>query len=365
MEELDLMRSHFPRLAAFTAGTALSVACLLPQSVAAQSNANVPCTYKLGFNALVQTLSSDVVGSCLENEYFNQYNGNAEQRTDHGLLYWRKSDNTSAFTDGMTTWLDSSYGIQVRMNTDDPFDWETVGIMVPAYPVGNSLLPAIVGAPSPTAAPPGPSAAAPLGQAAAPATDATTTSQAIQPPAPRAPEITPLIRDSGPVNWRNRDLTNADRRDIDLVNADMYHAKLVGADFSYSRLGGASLMAAEITRAVFFATDLTQVRAMGVFSNSSPTTPGPNFAKALLNNARFSYAKLPYSDFRQADMRDSDFSHAILVGSDMRGAALRHADLSKADLDKVDFTGADLTCVNLTQAHITITTIFRDAKLGC
>lgn len=372
------MLSRFPRWAALAAATALTVTSVLPQGAAAQSYADQPCTFKLGFSNLVEVLSSDLVGSCVRNEYFNTHNGNAEQLTSNGLLYWRKSDNTTAFTDGMTTWLASPYGIQVRLNTEPAYDWEVVGLLTPAAdtsfaPVISTSSAAIVQAPaavlqgpavlqSPQANGGTPARVLPaeLGSGPSSVSDSTMTSTPVRTTAPRDPEITPSFFDVGPANLRNADLTKADRRELSLVNADLYHAKLVSADFSYANLSGASLIGAEVTRAVFFGTDLTQARGMGMLSNSSLNTPGPNFGKAKLKNAKFSFAKLPFSDFRQADMSYSDFSHASLYGSDLRSASLKCADFSYANLDKVDLTGTDLTGAKL-PANIATNTTWKNA----
>jgi Pentapeptide repeats (8 copies) len=315
------MRSRFPRWAALTAATALTLVSVLPQSVAAQSATPVatlePCMFQLGFGTLAGLVSPDVVGACLENETLNPSNGNVEQRTTRGLLYWRKSDNTTAFTNGHMTWLNGPFGVQARLSTETPFEWETLGDMTPADQSGVTLAPL---------APTSPPSAGPALSAPAPVS---------------APPVS-----SGPVNLRNADLTNADRRGQDLVNADAFHAKLVGADFTGANLTGASLAAADVTRAIFNAANLTRVQAIGVVSTSNRiTNAGPSFKDALLSEAKFGQAKLAYADFRSADLRNADLSRANLIGADLRGA-----NLSGADLSQVNFTEANLSGANLTGA---------------
>src|SRR5918912_710996 len=102
------MRSRFPRWAALTAVTGLSLASMLPQSAAAQLAPS--CTFRTpGFGDFVQALSPDIVGSCRENEHSNPYNGNVEQLTMNGLLSWRPCDGITLFTDGYITWLNGPY----------------------------------------------------------------------------------------------------------------------------------------------------------------------------------------------------------------------------------------------------------------
>ncbi len=65
-----------------------------------------------------------VVGDCLENEHHNPENGDALQRTGGGLLVWRKADNWTAFTDGITTWIAGPAGLASRPNGGPLFQWE-------------------------------------------------------------------------------------------------------------------------------------------------------------------------------------------------------------------------------------------------
>jgi hypothetical protein len=269
----------------------------LPQSAAAQTTMPVatvpPCSFNLGFAALAQATPPNVVGECLENEHFNPSNGNVEQQTTRGLLYWRKSDNMTAFTDGSTTWLNGPLGVQARLNVDPPFDWENLA-PAPAAPVDTRASVAT----GPVIAP-APRAAAPV---------------VVQAPPPVAPPVTTPPVTSGAVNQRNSDLTSADRRGANLANSDFFHAKLVGTDFTSANLSGASLVEADVTRAIFAQADLTRVQATNLTSTSSLSVAGPSFFQAHLNDAKLGQAKLQFADFRQADLRGADLSYVNLRG---------------------------------------------------
>src|ERR1051326_5929896 len=111
------MRMRFPRWAAVTAATALSLASVLPQSVAAETapSGGSTCTFDFGFAEFLQSVSPDVVGSCLGPPRGNA-NGNIEQLTTNGLLFRRTWDGTSEFTDGSITWLNGPLGGGIRSN---------------------------------------------------------------------------------------------------------------------------------------------------------------------------------------------------------------------------------------------------------
>jgi hypothetical protein len=81
------------------------------------------CQYVLGFATLANMLPQQT-GQCVDNQFFNTSNGDAEQHTaTGGLLVWRKADNWTAFTDGYHTWINGPDGLQERLNTDR-FPWE-------------------------------------------------------------------------------------------------------------------------------------------------------------------------------------------------------------------------------------------------
>src|SRR5450756_1909281 len=86
-------------------------------------------TFKLGFAALAGQIPG-VVGTPVENEYFNLSNGNSEQHTTKGLMVWRKADNWTAYTDGYMTWVNGPAGVQSRLNTER-FPWESDGRPAP------------------------------------------------------------------------------------------------------------------------------------------------------------------------------------------------------------------------------------------
>jgi uncharacterized protein YjbI with pentapeptide repeats len=265
-------------------------------------------------------VSADIVGSCRENERPNPYNGNVEQLTANGLLYWRACDNITGFTDGNVTWINGPVGLQNRLSTDAPFDWEPISACV-------------VGRPSTPEAPVAP-APAPLAPAPTPI------------PTPPAPVIpiwpTPEPCPLNTVNIRNGDLSNLDRRGVNYMCADAYHAKFAGADFSAANLAQATLEGADVSRVIFYGARMT----LAVLR--STTGGGTNFGGADMRGAKLSTAKLPNSDFRYADLNSADLSRAVVSGSDLRGADLRGADLSQSN-----FSGANLTGANLCGADIT------------
>jgi hypothetical protein len=80
------------------------------------------CEFKLGFRAIAERLPA-AVGGCLENEHSDPTTGDALQRTERGLLVWRKADNFTAFTDGHRTWVNGPLGLQQRLNAER-FPWE-------------------------------------------------------------------------------------------------------------------------------------------------------------------------------------------------------------------------------------------------
>jgi hypothetical protein len=330
------MFSRFPRWAAVSAASAITLVGVLPQIAAAQTLAPSSCSFNLGFAALAEALPPALVGDCLENQQYNKANGNAEQHTSGGLFYWRKLDNVSAFTDGNTTWLNGPFGIQSRPS-DVSFDWEVIS------PTPQLASDGQLGSVTNTVV-------LPTRQSEAP-TVADVSNSAIPPDT--TPPVAPV-----PVSLRNGNLTSGDRRGADLQNADFYRAKLVSTDFTGANLSGASLTEADVSRAVFAQANLTRLQAASMTSNGSKTSPGPIFYQANLNAANLSQAKLVCADFRQADLRSADLSRANLSCADLRGADLRGADLSQTN-----FTGANLAGANLTGANHT-GAIFKDANTG-
>ena len=80
------------------------------------------CEFRLGFKALRDLIGHDIVGECLENEFYNAI-GDSNQHTTGGLMAWRKADNWTAFTDGYRTWINGPNGLEQRLNTER-FPWE-------------------------------------------------------------------------------------------------------------------------------------------------------------------------------------------------------------------------------------------------
>lgn len=77
--------------------------------------------FKLGFAVLAKQIPN-VVGQSLEDEHW-EANGDSLQGTTNGVLVYRKSSNTAAFTNGDHTWLLGPNGLQDRGN-DARFAWE-------------------------------------------------------------------------------------------------------------------------------------------------------------------------------------------------------------------------------------------------
>jgi hypothetical protein len=118
------MNNHERSATHYPAVFVLLLACtLLPGVVPRPAAAQANCQFVLGFANIRQLIGASIVGNCLENESFNQANGNAEQRTTGGMLVWRKSDNWTAFTNGFETWVNGPQGLQKRLNTQR-FAWE-------------------------------------------------------------------------------------------------------------------------------------------------------------------------------------------------------------------------------------------------
>ena len=91
----------------------------------------VDCEFVQGFKTLRDLIGHEIVGECLENEYYNE-NGDSTQATTGGLLVWRMADNHTAFTDGNHTWINGPNGLQKRLNTER-FPWE------PDYAPGGGI----------------------------------------------------------------------------------------------------------------------------------------------------------------------------------------------------------------------------------
>lgn len=97
---------------------------LVPGFAAPSPTAAVSCDFVLGFKTLHDGIPN-TVGDCLENERHDLMTGDGFQRTAGGLLFWRKADSHTAFTDGYRTWVQGPYGPEKRLNTER-FQWEAV-----------------------------------------------------------------------------------------------------------------------------------------------------------------------------------------------------------------------------------------------
>jgi hypothetical protein len=100
------------------------------------------CRFDLGFAALHAAIP-DVIGSCLIDARYDA-SGDARQETaawhgKGGLLYWRKADNWTGFTDGYHTWVVGPRGIEKRLNVER-LAWES-DRLVPALRNAEYSLP--------------------------------------------------------------------------------------------------------------------------------------------------------------------------------------------------------------------------------
>lgn len=91
-----------------------------------------PCTFVFGF-AAIHDLIPDVVGDCLDDEFYQPQTGDALQHSTNGLLVWRKADNWTAFTDGFESWVYGPLGLQQRPN-EQRLWWEANTDNLPIVP---------------------------------------------------------------------------------------------------------------------------------------------------------------------------------------------------------------------------------------
>jgi uncharacterized protein YjbI with pentapeptide repeats len=285
------MRSHLARWAALSAVMALSLIST-PSLSAAATPAAAACTFQR-FAAFVEVLAPDLVGNCVENEHLVS-SGNIEQHTAQGLLYWRKCDSLTIFTDGNVTWLNGPDGLASRLNTDPPFDWESPDCTNAADTSGTSVASDIGG-----------------GAQQANACDG-----------------------MGPPNLRLQALPSVDRHFASMPNAYLELARLDGGDFTGANLSCVSLLNATAARAIFTQANLSQANA-SLFSASQA-----NFQRADITQSILSLGNLSKTDLRRAILRGADLSRANLAGADLSGA-----DLCGADLSQVDFSSANLSGV--------------------
>jgi hypothetical protein len=195
-----------------TVATLTLAVALLLLAGSIEVSGQVPCGFVGGFAALRELVGAGKVGDCFEDERVNPENGNAEQRTSGGLLVRRAGESVSAFTDGVTTWVDGPNGLQSRPN-DDRFAWELEAMAAAAAlaatePTATSTPPAdaLTPPPGPSSVglaapsvenglpPPPPPAAASPAALGAPASVATPTKAATKTPTP-TPAVTVKLRE--------------------------------------------------------------------------------------------------------------------------------------------------------------------------
>lgn len=78
-------------------------------------------TFKLGFETLADQIP-DVAGQPLENEHYGP-NSDSLQQTTTGLKVGRKPDYWTAFTNGLSSWINGPAGAQSRLN-NERLAWE-------------------------------------------------------------------------------------------------------------------------------------------------------------------------------------------------------------------------------------------------
>jgi hypothetical protein len=121
---------------------AILLTFLVPGFAAPSPTAAAQCEFVLGFKTLHDGIPI-TVGDCLENERHDLMTGDGFQRTAGGLLFWRKADSHTAFTDGYRTWVAGPFGAEQRLNTER-FRWEAAQELREAeyrLPVGRDEAP--------------------------------------------------------------------------------------------------------------------------------------------------------------------------------------------------------------------------------
>lgn len=190
----------------------------------------VPCAVVGGFATLRDLVGPQTAGDCVEDERLNAENGNVEQHTSGGLLLRRDGSTITAFTDGVTTWLNGPNGLESRPNGNQ-FSWEVD--LAAALPSWSSISP--LASPAPLgAASPGALAASPAALPAAntlPSPGTTASQAAVTAPA-SVPTPTPTPKPAVTVKLRekpNRVETGSDARFEVETNVDKGSCTLVVA----------------------------------------------------------------------------------------------------------------------------------------
>lgn len=181
------------------ASLALLILALLVQGLAAPARAApADCEFVLGFQTLRAAIA-DVLGECLEDVRYDPDTGDAYQMTAAGMLFWRKADNHTAFTDGYRTWVMGPEGLQVRLNTER-FEWE-VEPVVEVVPPGEP-------SPAPETAPPR-SPAPPVAR-----------------PAPRSLGTGVFFTDKRTTGWGKLAIANKSRYDVVVALSPINNVKM-------------------------------------------------------------------------------------------------------------------------------------------
>jgi M6 family metalloprotease-like protein len=131
------MRLH--RLIAIRAPAMFSIAVALlvcavdpvPGSASTMATGSA-CQFQLGFADLAARLGSDIVGTCLENEWYRPESNSEDQTTTTGAFRWQPDTNTLSFSNETTTW--SMTGDQLTLSPS---------IAAPSLPAAPTTVPAL------------------------------------------------------------------------------------------------------------------------------------------------------------------------------------------------------------------------------
>lgn len=83
----------------------LAVGAPTARAEVAHQDARGECAFAPRFVGLRETIP-DVVGTCLTDVRYDSVSGDAAQLTSNGILLWRRADDSTLFSDGLSVWLD-------------------------------------------------------------------------------------------------------------------------------------------------------------------------------------------------------------------------------------------------------------------
>jgi uncharacterized protein YjbI with pentapeptide repeats len=159
------------------------------------------------------------------------------------------------------------------------------------------------------------------------------------------------------MDFRNRDLSEAELVGAFLCESTFAHAKmtranlfgadLTGCDMSDTDLSKADMRGAQLKRANLERANLTSADIRDGFIIVRDKEGNFSYHNNQPQGAVLTDAKFAHADLTQARMSRVFGPRTDLTGCIMRGTILRQADLSNSDLSGVVLTGADLTNANL------------------